>query len=105
MLRCPILEKHSEKIFLYHVAGGEQFVGKKERSDLLECIQRCYFSKSGEIGFHYHPLALKSLGIQASCMEKKLSKWLDKLPKLRNFNHLGGKNPVFDILRSSFDML
>ena len=38
-------------------------------------------------------------------MGDKPSKWVEKLPRVRNFNYFGGENQVFDILRSSFDLL
>lgn len=38
-------------------------------------------------------------------MGEKPSEWVEKLPSVKNFNYLGGENLVFNILRSSFDML
>lgn len=98
-------EVDAAKLFLYHATGGKQFVTMEEQRDSLECIQRCYFSNGGGSGFHYHPLALKSLGIQANFIGEKSSEWVGTFSRVRSFNHLGGGNPVFDILRSSFDML
>jgi hypothetical protein len=98
-------EGDAMNLFLYHAACGKQFTKEEEKHDILQCVRRCYFRKGGGGDSHYHPLALKALGVQLRCVGDKPSKWVEKLPRVRNFNHFGGKNPVFDILRSSFDLL
>jgi hypothetical protein len=98
-------EGDAMNLFLYHAAHGKQFGEEEEKQDVLQCIRRCYFQKGAEGSFHYHPLALQTLGLQLSCMGDKPSEWVKKLPRVRNFNHFRGENQVFDILRSSFDLL
>ena len=97
-------EADAVKLFLYHAADGKQFAGK-ERWDIVRCIKPCYFPKGGRTGSHYHPLALQALGRLLRDEGEKPSEWLEKLPRVRNFIDMGGGNPVFDILRSSFDLL
>ena len=97
-------EGDAVNLFLYHAARGKQFAKEEEKHDILQCVRRCYFQKGGGDS-HYHPLALHALGVQLHCVGDKPSKWVEKLPRIRNFNHFGRENPVFDILRSSFDLL
>jgi hypothetical protein len=92
------------KLFLYHAASGKRFVKAGEKCDILECLKRCYFQKGDGGGGHYHPLALEALGLQLSCVGDKPSEWVKNLWRVKNFNYLPGQNPVFGILRSSFDL-
>jgi len=69
------------------------------------CVRRCYFSKGDGGGFHYHPLALEALGRQLGCHGKNPSEWVQTLSLVWNFNAFSGANEVFDVLRSSFDLL
>ena len=95
-------------LFLYHAAGGKKFVQEGEKRDILECLRRCYFRKGDGGGWHYHPLAVEALGLQLSCVGDKPSEWvknLSYLTRVKNFSYLSGGNPVFGILRSSFDLL
>jgi hypothetical protein len=92
-------------LFLYHAAGGKKFVQEGEKRDILECLKRCYFRKGDGGGRHYHALAVEALGLQLSCVGDKPSEWVKNLWRVRNFNYLSGQNPVFGILRSSFDLL
>jgi hypothetical protein len=87
-------------LFLYHAARGKQFAKEKEKHDILQCVRRCYFDKGDG-----YPLALEALGLQLRCMGDKPLEWVKNLPKVRNFSYFAGGNPVFDILRSSFDLL
>jgi hypothetical protein len=93
-------------LFLYHAAGGKKFVQEGEKRDILECLRRCYFQKGDGGDWHYHPLAVEALGLQLSCVGDKPSEWVKNLtPRVKNFSYLSGVNPVFGILRSSFDLL
>jgi hypothetical protein len=92
-------------LFLYHAAGGKKFVQEGEKRDILECLKRCYFQKGDGGGRHYHALAVEALGLQLSCVADKPSEWVKNLTWVKNFSYLSGGNPVFGILRSSFDLL
>jgi hypothetical protein len=92
-------------LFLYRAAGGKKFLKEEEKHDILECLQRCHFKKGDGGGRHYHPLAVDALGSQLSCLGDKPSEWVENLWRVKNFNYLSGQNPVFGILRSSFDLL
>jgi len=105
-LEMPDLEEaNALNLFLHHAVGGKQFLEDEEKHDIMTCISRCYFSKGNGEGYHYHPLALKALGLQLGCHGENPSLWVKNLPRVRNFNFFSGGNPVFDILRSSFDLL
>jgi hypothetical protein len=92
-------------LFLYHAAGGKKFVQEGEKRDILECLRTCYFQNGDGGGWHYHPLAVQALGLQLSCVGDKPSEWVKNLWTVKNFSNLTGENPVFGILRSSFDLL
>jgi hypothetical protein len=98
-------EGDAMNLFLYHAARWKKFAKEEEKHDILLCVRRYYFQKGGGGDFHYHPLALQALGVQLCSVGDKPSKWMEKLPRVRNFNYFGKENPVFDILRSSFDLL
>jgi len=105
-LEMPDLgEVDAMRLFLHHAIGGKEFFEDEEKRDIMTCVRRCYFSKGGGQGHHYHPLALQSLGLQLGCQSKNPSLWVKHLPRVRAFNYLSGGNPVFDILRSGFDLL
>jgi len=105
-LEMPELGKEDAvKLFLQHAAGGKQDFGDEDRDYILRCVGRCYFSKGDGEGHHYHPLALEALGWQMSCHGGNPRDWVEHLPRVRTFSDLSKKNPVFDILRSSFDLL
>jgi hypothetical protein len=92
-------------LFLYHAAGGKKFVKDEEKHDILKCLRSCYFRKGYGGGRHYHPLAVEALGSQLSCLGDKPSEWVENLWRVKNVSYLSGGNPVFGILRSSFDLL
>jgi hypothetical protein len=92
-------------LFLYHAAAGKKFVKEEEKRDILNCLRRCCFQKGDGGGWHYHPLAVEALGSQLSCVGDKPSEWVKNLWRVKNFSYLSGGNPVFGILRSSFDLL
>jgi len=105
-LEMPDLgEVDAVRLFLHHVVGGKEFFEDKEKCDIMTCVRRCYFSKGDGQGHHYHPLALQSLGLQLGCHGENPSLWVKHLPRARTFNFLSGGNPMFDIMRSSFDLL
>jgi hypothetical protein len=104
-IEMPELGDGDAMNLLYHVAPGKQFITEEEKHDILWCIKRCYFQKGDEGGFHYHPLALEALGLQLRNMGNKPSEWVKNLPRAKNFTYFAGENPVFDIMRSSFDLL
>ncbi|KAG0611358.1 hypothetical protein M758_7G135500 [Ceratodon purpureus] len=98
--------KDAKKLLLYHAASGKQFSSHQDKQDIEECIAFCYFSKDKKGGRHYLPLALKALGVQLGCVGNEPSMWVKTLPKVKDFNYLEEENnPVFSILRSSFDRL
>lgn len=92
------------KLFLYHAAHGKQFTGEEDKRSIQRCIRKCYFSKGYGRGYHYHPLALEVLDLQLGFLEEEPLEWVN-LSKVRNFSYFSGENPVFDILKSSFDLL
>jgi len=105
-LEMPELEEvDAMKLFLHHAAHGKQFIEDENKSNILKCIQRCYFSKGVGLGHHYHPLALEALGLQLYYHGETPLEWVKNLPRVRTFGYLSRRNPVFDILRSNFDLL
>ena len=89
-------------LFLYHAEPRTE-VDKKV---LNRCIKRCYFSKGNNKlrSSHYHPLALKVLGSQLGAEDPK--EWKLQLKEVDVFNQRREReNPVFSILRRSFDEL
>lgn len=106
----PDLEYEDAKnVFLYHAAYGFEFLDSDDQSAIKECVALCYFRK-GDVEwpyrYHYLPLALKALGVQMGCVGNEPSVWKENLPQMKHFNYLDeGKNPMFSILRSSFDRL
>ena len=96
----------AKNLFLHHAAFGIQFPNDDDKRAIEECVAVCYFHKGYREGGHYLPLALKALGVQLGFVGKSPSEWVRALPKVRDFNYLQAKeNPVFSILRSSFDCL
>ena len=74
---------------------------------IRECISYAWHSKTGDTklshAYHFHPLALKVLGLYMKTLTPFPSKWIEKLnnPKI-----LGSKvKDVNLVLRTSFDML
>ncbi|KAG0611617.1 hypothetical protein M758_7G152900 [Ceratodon purpureus] len=103
----PKLEHEDAKaLFLYHATHGKQFSDYEDQRSIRKCVSLCYFSNGDQGSCHYLPLALKALGVQLSCIGDKPSQWLKILPKVKSFNYFEEEhNPVFSILRSSFDRL
>ncbi|KAG0570620.1 hypothetical protein KC19_6G175600 [Ceratodon purpureus] len=100
-------EEDATNLFLYHATSGNQILNDNDKQAIRECIRLCYFSTGKLNDRHYLPLALKALGLQlGNRFEKRPSEWVKALQDVRNFDSLQDEvNPVFSILRSSFDCL
>jgi hypothetical protein len=103
----PKLEHEDAKaLFLYHAAYGKHFNNYEDKRAIKKCVSLCYFSNGATKDCYYLPLALKALGVQLGSVGDKPSHWWKILPKVKDFNYLEDEhNPVFSILRSSFDRL
>ena len=112
----PKLEYEDAKaLFLYHAAYGKHFNSYEDKRVIKKCVLLCYFNNNDTKDYYYFsngdtkdcyylPLALKALGIQLGTVGDKPSHWLKILPKVKDFNYFVKEhNPVFNILRSSFD--
>ncbi|KAG0577117.1 hypothetical protein KC19_5G132000 [Ceratodon purpureus] len=109
-IAMPDLETHeAQALFLKYAVPKLEFENAPYKEDvdeklLNQCIRRCYFSKGKNSNFHYHPLALKVLGSQLESMD--YSKWWLHLKDKETFNRFREyQDPVFSILRNSFDDL
>ncbi|KAG0562237.1 hypothetical protein KC19_9G129000 [Ceratodon purpureus] len=104
----PSLKKEdAEKLFLYHATSGNRVLNKNDKQAIKKCIDLCYFRKGRSNDGHYLPLALKALGLQlGNRFGKRPSEWVKALEEVKDFNPLEDEeNPVFGILRTSFDSL
>ncbi|KAG0584041.1 hypothetical protein KC19_3G180800 [Ceratodon purpureus] len=103
----PGLEFQDAKdLFIQHAAYGIKFSKFDDICAINKCVALCYFKKGDDKGGHYLPLALKALGMQLGCLGRNPLEWVKALPKAKDFNYLQEEqNPVFSILRSSFDRL
>ena len=103
----PVLgDEDAKRLFLQHAAYGKEYVSHEDVEAIEECVSICYFKNGSKRGGHYLPLALKALGVQLGYVGNEISDWLKTLPKVRDFNYFDEEdNPVFSILRSSFDRL
>jgi len=105
-LEMPELQKaDATSLFLYYAAPGEQFTMREDINSIKWCVKKCYFCKGDGRGYHYHPLALEALGRQLHGFQEKPSKWVERLSRVWKSNSFSGKDVVFDVLRSSFDLL
>jgi len=105
-LEMPNLgELDAMNLFLHPAIGSKQLFEDGEMHDTMTCVRRCYFSKGNEGVCHYLPLALQSLELQLGCYGENPSLWVKHLLQMKAFNFFPRENPVFDILRSSFDLL
>jgi hypothetical protein len=99
-LEMPELEEiEARALFLNHSAP------KNEVNDTVvtRCLERCYFRKGDGNNYHYHPLALKVLGVQFGCDPEQ---WVVHLTKFDSFNPLREiEHPIFSILKKSFNLL
>ncbi|KAG0623537.1 hypothetical protein M758_3G181400 [Ceratodon purpureus] len=103
----PELEFQDAKdLFIQHAAYGIQFSKYDDICAINKCIALCYFNKGDNKGGHYLPLALKALGTHLGYLGRNPLDWVKALPKVKDFNYLQEEqNPVFSILRSSYDRL
>lgn len=104
----PELEREDAKnLLLHHAAYGTKFSNYQDELIVDECVALCNFRKDNKRGYHYVPIALKALGTQLSYIGNKPLEWSKTLPKIKaNFNILKEEhNPVFSIMRSSFDRI
>jgi len=108
-IEMPELEmEEARSLFLYHATCvPSTYSSNKDDHDLVAlCIERCYFKKGNGISYHYHPLALQTLGEQLSCVGYVLEQWSLLLHEIDFLNPFGEpQHPVFSILRRSFDAL
>lgn len=106
-LEMPELGKEDAmKLFLFHAADGKQFENHENKVATENCVARCYFQKGDKRGYHFLPLALKALGVQLGTLGDNPLEWVKNLPEAKDFNFLDEiQNPVFSILKSSYDKL
>lgn len=107
-MEMPELEMEEAKsLFLYHATCVPAPKAVNHDSELIStCVQRCCFRKDGGVTYHYHPLALQALGEQLGRVGYVPERWWALLNEIDLFNPFREpKNPVFSILRKSFDAL
>ena len=101
-LEMPELEEAEARcLFMHHANLPPDEANKKS---VFQHVERCRFRKGNGSSYHYHPLALKVLGLQVGF---GFGSWMESEKAVDVFNDLrnGDKHPVFSILRQSFDML
>ena len=109
-LEMPELEEEEAKsLFLQH-AICDMLPEERNAVDdkiISLCIKRCYFQKHrGGESYHYHPLALKVLGVQLGFDKYDPDRWASQLKEFDTFNPRGElEHPIFSSLRVSFDTL
>ena len=103
----PELEKEdARQLLLHHAAPGFQSQSKDDEKDIWYCVEQCRFSKGGNKGVHFHPLALKVLGLQLHNMECNPRKWVKSLSRDHKFDQDRKKeHPIFCILGRGYDLL
>ncbi|KAG0613627.1 hypothetical protein M758_6G117300 [Ceratodon purpureus] len=96
-----LVRDEARALFLYHADPRVEV----DEGVVMQCINRCYFGKGdGKGSKHYHPLTLKVLGSQL--VGRHPGEWKSQLEEEDVFNQLQEQeNPVFSILRRSFDTL
>ena len=103
-------EEDAMDLFLHHACPSLSPVelGNPEHLEVVrQCISYARHSKGGDTKMspthHFHPLALKILGLFMKTLTPFPSKWIEKL---NNGEILGSRmRDVEDVLRTSFDML
>ena len=106
-LEMPELQKDEAKaLFLQHAICDQEARAEVDNDILDRCLKRCYFRKGAGKSYHYHPLALKVLGIQLGFYKYDQNKWASLLKEFDTFNRRReDTHPIFSILRRSFDTL
>ncbi|KAG0569871.1 hypothetical protein KC19_6G122400 [Ceratodon purpureus] len=96
-----LVRDEARALFLYHADPMVEV----DEGVVMQCINRCHFGKGdGKGSKHYHPLTLKVLGSQL--VGRHPGEWKSQLEEEDLFNQLQEQeNPVFSILRRSFDTL
>ncbi|KAG0569867.1 hypothetical protein KC19_6G122000 [Ceratodon purpureus] len=96
-----LVRDEARALFLYHAEPKDAV----DEGVVMQCINRCHFGKGdGKGSKHYHPLTLKVLGTQL--VGRHPGEWNSQLEEEDVFNQLQEQeNPVFSILRRSFDTL
>jgi hypothetical protein len=99
-------EEDARQLLLHHAAPGFQSQTKDDEKDIRHCVNQCRFSKGGNKGEHFHPLALKVLGHQLHNMECNPRKWVKSLFGDHKFDQDRKKeHPIFCILGRGYDLL
>lgn len=106
-LEMPELnEEEAKSLFVKHAIFDEKMSSKVDVETICKCLKRCYFDKGDGKSYHYHPLALKVLGMQLGCSEYDKSKWEAMLEEGDTFNlQKEGEHPIFSIFRKSYSLL
>lgn len=106
-LGMPELQKDEAKSLFVEHAICDSETGTEVDDEIIDrCLKRCYFRKGDGKSYHYHPLALKVLGIQLGCTKYDRNKWAAGLKEFDTFNRQREEeHPIFSILRKSFDIL
>ena len=106
-LEMPELQKDEAKSLFMENAICDYETRMEVDDEIIDsCLKRCYFKKGDRKSYHYHPLALKVLGIQLGCSKYDRKKWGIMLEELDLFNlYREEEHPIFSILRKSFDIL
>ena len=97
-------------LFLHHACPSPspiKLANPEHLKVVRDCISYARYSKRGDTemsrAYHFHPLALKVLGLFMKTLTPFPSKWIEKL---NNREILGSKmKDVRSVLRTSFDML
>ena len=101
-----LTEEDAMDLFLYHACPSLSPVelGNPEHLEVVrQCISHARYCQGGDTrtsrAYHFHPLALQSLGLSLTAFPSK------SIEKLNNRKILRSKVSVNDVLRTSFDML
>ena len=103
-------EEDAMDLFLHYACPSLSPIERQDPEHVKvfrKCISYAWHSKRGDTeksrAHHFHPLALKVLGLFMKTLTPFPSKWIEKL---NNAKILGSKvKDVYSVLRTSFDML
>lgn len=98
MFQMPDLNEEEAKLVLLRYATQDYEAIHVDEDVIDKCLMQCHFKKGDKKKSHYHPLALKTLGIQLGCKKYNREIWIDLLRKV-------DRNDIFSILRISYDAL